>query len=112
MPARAGFTGRGSATWKVKEYVLRTYGRVPRDIFFYFADWAMEAYLLEEGDEVFLTFEVESCERGGRWYTRIRGLRAEFASGAPMRTSVTVARRPLYLDMSALSADEILSLPE
>lgn len=111
MPARAGFTGRGSETWKVKEYVLRTFGRYPREIFFYFADWTMETYLLEEGDEVFLNFDIESREYHGRWYTRIRGLGAQFISGAPMRVPGESARRALYLDMSSLSPDEIASMP-
>lgn len=88
FPARAGFTRGGNHTWTVKEYLLKTYDNHPQTIFFYFSDWSLYAYCLREGDEVFLQFDIESWERDGHWYTRIRGESAQFTSGAPMRSVI------------------------
>ncbi|MGN0224377.1 MAG: DUF3127 domain-containing protein [Muribaculaceae bacterium] len=74
---RSGTSQRGNA-WKVKEYVLETINEsFPRKIAFDFFGDKADLYPLNEGDMIKLSFDIESREYQGRWFTSIRGWKAE-----------------------------------
>ena len=74
-------TGTAKATgrdWKKQEYVLETINEpYPRKVFFDFFGERADQYPLEVGDTITLSFDIESREFQGRWFTNIRGWKAE-----------------------------------
>lgn len=78
---RTGVSKAGNP-WKVKEYVLETKDNFPRKIAFDFFGDKADQYPLNVGDEIVLSFDIESREYQGRWFTSIRGWKSEPATGA------------------------------
>ena len=64
--------------WKKREYVLETIeGSFPQKVFFDFFGDKADQYPLEIGQVIKLSFDINSREYNGRWYTSISGWRAE-----------------------------------
>ena len=77
LPLQSGTSKAGNA-WSKQIYVLETvHDSYPRKIAFDFFGERVNQYPLEVGDSVRLSFDVESREFQGRWYTDIRGWKAE-----------------------------------
>lgn len=81
LPEVSG-TSKAGNPWKKREYVLETIETYPKKVMFDFFGDRADQYPLTVGQEVRLTFDIESREYNGRWYTSIRGLKAEPASSA------------------------------
>lgn len=82
LGVRSGTSSAGNA-WKVHEYVLETKDQFPRKIAFDFFGDKADQYLLNVGDDIRLSFDIESREYRERWYTSIRGWKSEPLTGAP-----------------------------
>lgn len=78
---RSGVSKAGN-NWKTKEYVLETKENFPRKIAFDFFGERADQFPLNVGDEIKLSFDIESREYQGRWFTSIRGWKAEKLDGA------------------------------
>lgn len=79
LPLQEGVSKAGNP-WKKQEYVLETYDQYPRKVCFdLFGDKA-DQYRAEIGDDVILSFDIESREYNGRWFTSIRGWKLEKAT--------------------------------
>lgn len=77
LPERTG-TSRTGNPWKVREYVLETTNEAyPRKIAFDFFGDRADQFPLAMGDNIKLSFDIESREYQGRWFTSIRGWKAE-----------------------------------
>lgn len=82
-------TSSAGNPWKKKEYVLETEETYPKKVHFDFFGERADQYPLAIGDRVRLSFDIESREYNGRWYTNIRGWKADKidatapAAGAP-----------------------------
>lgn len=80
LPLQEGVSKAGNP-WKKQEYVLETYDQYPRKVCFdLFGDKA-DQYRAEIGDDVVLSFDIESREYNGRWFTSIRGWKLDKATG-------------------------------
>lgn len=83
-----GGTSKAGNAWSKQEYVLETIENFPKKIFFDFFGDRANQYPLQVGDTITLSFDIESREYNGRWYTSIRGWKAEKedaqAATAPM----------------------------
>lgn len=98
LPLQEGVSKAGNP-WKKQEYVLETLEQYPKKVCFdLFGDKA-DQYRAEIGDEVVLSFDIESREYNGRWFTSVRGWKLEKASD--------VAATPAQ----AVSADVVNDLP-
>lgn len=86
LPEVSGTSSRGN-TWKKREYVLETIESFPKKIFFDFFGERADMYPLNLNDTIRLSFDIESREYNGRWYTSVRGWKAEKtdASAAPQQ---------------------------
>ena len=62
--------------WKKQEYILETLDSYPKKVKFDFFGERADQYPLEVGDVITLSYDIESREFNGRWYTDIRGFRA------------------------------------
>ena len=69
-------TSKAGNAWKKQEYVLETLDSYPRKVKFDFFGDRADQYPLEVGDIITLSYDIESREFNGRWYTDIRGFKA------------------------------------
>ncbi len=82
LPLQQGIGQRSGNAWKKQEYVLETYDRFPRKIIFNFFNEAVDTYPLQVGEDIKLSFDLESRSYVGRdgverWSTDVRGWKAE-----------------------------------
>lgn len=81
LPEISG-TSKAGNPWKKKEYVLETLENYPKKVHFDFFGERADQFPLNLGDVITLSFDIESREYQGRWYTSIRGWKAEKADAA------------------------------
>lgn len=81
LPLQSGVSQAGN-NWKKQEYVLETEDSYPKKVHFDFFGDKADQFPLNVGDRVRLSFDIESREYNGRWYTSIRGWKAEAATAA------------------------------
>ena len=93
LPEQSGVSKAGN-TWKKKEYVLETQDTYPKKVHFdLFGDKA-DKYPLTVGQTVRLSFDIESREYNGRWFTSIRGWQVEPAGDAMAAPQAAVPPPP------------------
>ena len=72
LPAQEG-VGRNGNPWKVQPYVLETLDQYPRKVHFeVFGEDRIKQNPCELDQLVTVSFDIESREFNGRWYTSIR----------------------------------------
>lgn len=76
LPLQSG-TSKAGRAWKKQEYVLETQDTYPRKVKFDFFGDRVDQYPLAIGEDVTVSFDIESREFNGRWYTDIHGWKAE-----------------------------------
>lgn len=77
LPEVTGVAKSSGNPWKKREYVLETQETYPRKVHFDFFGERADQYPLAIGDTIKLSFDIESREYQGRWFTSIRGWKAE-----------------------------------
>ena len=87
MPLQSGIGQVSGKEWKKQEYVLETQEQYPRKVCFQVSGNRIEQYPVSVGDEVVVSFDLESREAKGRWYTDVRAWKIEksasVAQGVP-----------------------------
>ena len=86
LPLQSG-TSQAGNQWKKQEYVLGTEDAYPKKVCFDFFGDRVDQFPLAIGDRVRLNFDIESREYQGRWYTSIRGWKAEKIDAQAMAAS-------------------------
>lgn len=81
LPLASGVSKAGN-NWRKQEYVLETKAQYPRKVIFNFFNDAIDQYPLQLGDDIILSFDLESRSYVGRdgverWSTDVRGFKAE-----------------------------------
>ena len=77
LPAQEG-VGRNGNPWKVQPYVLETLDQYPRKVHFeVFGEDRIKNNPCEIDQIVTVSFDIESREFNGRWYTSIRAWRIQ-----------------------------------
>ena len=84
LPPQSG-TSQAGNQWKKQEYVLETEDAYPQKICFDFFGDRVDQFPLKLGDRIRLSFDIESREYNGRWYTNIRGWKSEPADAHQMQ---------------------------
>ena len=109
LPEVSGVSKASGNPWKKREYVLETAETYPKKVHFDFFGERADQYPLSVGDDITLSFDIESREYQGRWYTSIRGWKAEKAGATqPAPTDIPIPPVP---DMTAMAADPDSDLP-
>ncbi len=97
LPAQEG-VGRNGNPWKVQPYVLETLDQYPRKVHFeVFGEDRIKQNPCEIDQLVTISFDIESREFNGRWYTSIRAWRiqqgdmTQAATPAPAAAPVAAA---------------------
>lgn len=66
-------TGEGkNGPWKKQEYIIETFGKIPRKVCFSLWGEKIDQFQINEGDETEVMFDLESREFNGRWYTDVK----------------------------------------
>lgn len=78
LPLQSGTSKAGNA-WSKQVYILETMEAYPKKVAFDFFGDRINQYdaFCEVGNTITLSFDIESREFNGRWYTDIRGWKAE-----------------------------------
>lgn len=71
LPLQSG-TGK-NGIWKKQEFILETAAQVPRKICFSLWGDKIDQFNLKEGEDAEVSFDLESREFNGRWYTEAKG---------------------------------------
>ena len=100
MPLASGVSKAGN-NWKKQEYLLETKDQYPRKVLFYFFNNTVDQYPLQVGDDIILSFDIESRSFVGRdgverWSTDIRGFKAEKVTDQQVHPSDFSPAAPQY----------------
>lgn len=108
LPEMTGVAKSSGNPWKKREYVLETQETYPKKVHFdLFGDRA-DQYPLAVGDNITLSFDIESREYNGRWYTSIRGWKVDKDAPGEMPAGPGDYPAPAPVDFPPTSADEDL----
>ena len=100
-------TSKTGNPWTKQEYVLETIENFPKKIFFDFFGDRANQYPLEVGQTITLSFDIESREWNGKWFTGIRGWKAE-----PADASAPAAPAPAETYQPATNAVPAPPMPD
>ncbi|MBR2167437.1 MAG: DUF3127 domain-containing protein [Paludibacteraceae bacterium] len=105
LPAQEGVSKSTGNPWKIQSYILETLEQYPRKVCFeIFGEDRIKNNPCEIDQIVTVSFDIESREFNGRWYTSIRAWRVQqgdttanaadqpVAPGAPAAASATQAQ--------------------
>lgn len=81
LPEQGG-TSRAGNAWRKREYVLETQETYPKKVCFNLFGDRIDQYPMTVGEEVTVSFDLESREFNGRWYTDVRAYRVEKGAAA------------------------------
>ena len=94
LPLQEG-TGKTGNPWKVQAYVLETQEQYPRKVCFeIFGEDRIKNNPCNIDDVVTVSFDIESREFNGRWYTSVRAWRVQQGNtlaAAPVETAAAPA---------------------
>jgi hypothetical protein len=87
LPEQGGVSKTSGKEWRLQAYVLETQEQYPKKVHFeIFGDDRIKSNQCNIDDIVTVSFDIESREFNGRWYTSIRAWRvvdAELTQDAP-----------------------------
>ena len=94
LPEQGGVGKTSGKEWKLQAYVLETQEQYPRKVHFeVFGEDRIKANPCQLDDIVTVSFDIESREFNGRWYTSIRAWKIQQgvveAAAAPAPAGVT-----------------------
>lgn len=93
-------TGEGkNGPWKKQDFVIETESQYPKKVCISMWGDKIEEGLIQEGNPVVASIDVESREYNGRWYTDVKAWKLEGQGGggssAPQESSSPAASTPL-----------------
>jgi len=102
LPAQEG-VGRNGNPWKVQPYVLETLDQYPRKVHFeVFGEDRIKQNPCDIDQLVTVSFDIESREFNGRWYTSIRAWRIQ--QGDTTQAAAVPAAAPAAAPVAAAPA--------
>ena len=121
LPEQGGVSKTSGKEWKMQSYVLETQEQYPRKVHFeLFGEDRIKANPCQLDDIVTVSFDIESREFNGRWYTSIRAwkiqqgvVEAAVAAPAPAvaPTAVAAPQANVATFDAAAGVDETTDLP-
>jgi hypothetical protein len=99
-------TGEGrNGPWKKQEIIVETDGQYPRKVCFSIWGDKVNPSILVVGNTLNISFEAESREFNGRWYTDLRAWKVDLVDeGAPSSSSPSATTTPQPQDEAAPQA--------
>ncbi len=92
LPLQKG-TGR-NGEWKKQDIIVQTDGQYPKKICISIWGDKINESVLQPGNRLSISFDVESREYNGRWYTDVKAWKVEKAGTSQQDTQFTDALPP------------------
>lgn len=80
LPLQTG-TGKSGSAWKKQDIIVETNAQYPKKICISIWGDKIDRSVLQEGAVLNISFDVESREYNGRWYTDVKAWKIESAEG-------------------------------
>ncbi|OKZ38078.1 MAG: hypothetical protein BHV68_12060 [Bacteroidales bacterium 43_8] len=77
LPLQSGVSQASGREWKKQEYILETGDQYPRKVCFNLFGDKVDQYPAAIGEDVVVSFDLESRAFNGRWYTDVRAWKIE-----------------------------------
>lgn len=78
LPVQEGVSARTGSAWKSQDFVIETHEQYPRRCCFrVFGSDRLAAMNIQSGEELTVSFDIDSHEYNGRWYNDIRAWKVE-----------------------------------
>lgn len=94
LPLQSGTAKSTGNPWKKREYVLETQETYPRKVCFNLFGERVDQYPMNVGDDVTVSFDLESREYNGRWYTDVRAWKVEKGTAAAPQAPAPAVNMP------------------
>ena len=119
LPEQGGVSKTSGKEWKLQAYVLETQEQYPRKVYFeVFGEDRIKANPCQLDDIVTVSFDIESREFNGRWYTSIRAWKIQQGVVDAAAPQVVPAAQPVPAPQAnvetfdaAAGVDETTDLP-
>ena len=121
LPEQGGVSKTSGKEWKLQAYVLETQEQYPRKVHFeVFGEDRIKANPCQLDDIVTVSFDIESREFNGRWYTSIRAWKiqqgvvtteAAAPTAVPAAQPVAAPQANVETFDAAAGVDETTDLP-
>ena len=112
LPLQEG-VGRNGNPWKVQPYVLETLDQYPRKVHFeVFGEDRIKQNPCDVDQLVTVSFDIESREFNGRWYTSIRAWKIQQGDVTQAAPGVAPAAAPQPTAPAQPAAQPIANSPE
>ena len=119
LPEQGGVSKTSGKEWKLQAYVLETQEQYPRKVHFeVFGEDRIKANPCQLDDIVTVSFDIESREFNGRWYTSIRAWKIQQGVVDATAPQVVPAAQPVPAPQAnvetfdaAAGVDETTDLP-
>lgn len=106
LPEQGGVAKASGKEWRKREYVLETQETYPKKVCFNLFGDRIDQYPMSVGETVTVSFDLESREYNGRWYTDVRAYKVEKgAAAAAAAPFPPAAAAPLPGDFPPAPAD-------
>lgn len=105
LPEQGGVSKAGNE-WKKQEYVLETHDQYPKKVCFqiFGADRIAQA-AIQPGEELIVSFDIDSREYQGRWFTNINCWKVERPAAAPQQAVAGITPEDLAPSAPAAAPD-------
>lgn len=78
LPQQSGVSSRTGNPWASQDYVIETHEQYPRKCCFrVFGADKIQSMAIKAGEELRVSFDIDSHEYNGRWYNDIRAWKVE-----------------------------------
>ena len=119
LPEQGGVSKTSGKEWKLQAYVLETQEQYPRKVHFeVFGEDRIKANPCQLDDIVTVSFDIESREFNGRWYTSIRAWKIQQGIVEAAAPAAVPAAEPMATPQAnvatfdaAAGVDETTDLP-
>ena len=107
LPVQSGSSARGE--WQKQEFIVETHENFPRKVCFnvWGADKVSELVSYREGENIKISFNVESREFKERWYTELRAWRIERVGTEADSASNRYEEYPMPENLSDSGEDDL-----
>lgn len=90
LEERSGVAKASGKPYRVAQYVLETIEQYPKKMMFeVFGDDKINQMNIQVGEELTVSFDVDSREYNGRWYNQIRAWKVEREANQTTQSSVS-----------------------
>ncbi len=111
MPLQTGMGKNGE--WRKQNIILETDGMYPKKVCISMWGDKINESVLQIGNMLEISFDIESREYNGNWYTDLRAWKVELAGApsAPQGTPFTPGDDPASAQPITFKSDEVDDLP-